>query len=126
MNARDTNRSRIEALYRALNAADIDGVMACYGEGARIEVVAPGPFEGEHAPSRDLLERLFQAIPELTFEIRSLLFDGNCVAAEVSSTGKLANGAPYSNRYHNLFELRDGLIVNFREYPTYPGAESSR
>ena len=76
MNARDTNRSRIEALYRALNAADIDGVMACYGEGARIEVVAPGPFEGEHAPSRDLLERLFQAIPELTFEIRSLLFDG--------------------------------------------------
>jgi len=70
MSNRDTNRTQIEALYRALNA--VDGVMAGYGDGARIEVVASGPFEGEHAPSRALLERLFQATPELTFEIRSL------------------------------------------------------
>ncbi len=40
------------------------------------------------------------------------------MAAEVQSQGTHASGSPYSNRYHNLFELRDGRILCFREYPT--------
>jgi len=91
--------------------------------GARDGAGSPSPScltYREHAPSRALLKRLSQAIPEFTFEIRSLLCEGDCVAAEVRSTGRLANAAPYSNRYHNVFELRDGLILRIREYPTYP------
>lgn len=111
-------RARIDAFYAALNARDVEGVLASYGPGATLEVVAPGPFAGEHRASRELLEAFFAAFEALEFTVTGLVVEGDRVAVEVRSQGKVADGSAYANRYHNFFELRDGLIAKFREYPT--------
>ena len=49
----------------------------------------------------------------------SLIVEGDRVAVEVKSKGKLANGKPYANCYHDYFEIENGRISVFREYPTY-------
>ena len=114
------NRRRIAVFFEALNAKDVDAVMACYAPGAMIDVVAPGPFAGRQPASAEGLRAFFRMIPELRFEILGMLVEGDRVAVELSSSGRLANGQPYQNRYHDLFELVDGRIALFREYPTYP------
>jgi len=116
----DEIRTRLETFFAALGSRDVDAAMACYAPGARLEVVAPGPFGGEHVASREGLQAFFRTISEIRFEILGLLVDGHRVAVEVKSEGRLANGKPYQNRYHDYFEFDDGRITVFREYPTFP------
>jgi ketosteroid isomerase-like protein len=116
-------RAIISRFYEALNARDVDGVLACYHPAAMIEVVAPSPFGGEFPPSETPLTQLFSIFPELVFEIDGFVTEDDRVAVEVHSTGKMRDGSPYKNRYHNFFEIKDGLVFRFREYPTAtPGA----
>ena len=116
--ARAAGEATIGAFYAALNARDVEGVPAAYAPGATLEVVAPGPFGGEHAASRELLEAFFAAFEALHFTVTGLVVEGNRVAVEVRSQGRAADGTDYANRYHNFFELVDGRIARFREYPT--------
>jgi uncharacterized protein (TIGR02246 family) len=120
MAIRDDYRAVVETFFEALASGDVDRVMACYAPDALLEVVAPGPFAGARTASREGVEAFFRAIPEIRFEILGMLFDGNRVAVEAQSKGRLANGKPYQNRYHDYFEIEDGRIVAFREYPTFP------
>lgn len=120
MSSGAAHRRCIEAFFDALNAKDVEGVMACYAPGAMIDVVAPGPFAGRQPASAEGLRAFFRMIPELRFEILGMLVEGDRVAVELASSGRLANGQPYQNRYHDLFELADGRITLFREYPTFP------
>lgn len=120
MSTRDEYRALLEKFFRGLSSKNVDAVMACYAPGAKLEVVAPGPFEGEMVASREGLEAFFKVIAEIQFEFRGMIVDGNKVALEVKSTGRLANGKPYKNCYHDYFEIENGRISAFREYPTYP------
>jgi uncharacterized protein len=120
MTRHDEFRARLETFFAALGSRNVDAAMACYAPGARLEVVAPGPFSGEFVASREGLQAFFRTISEIRFEILGLIVDGNRVAVEVKSEGRLANGKPYRNRYHDYFEFEDGRITVFREYPTYP------
>ena len=111
----------VQSFFDALASGDVDRTFACYAPGCTVQVVAPGPFEGEMVASKEALEAFFAAIPQIEFEILGVLVDGHCAAVEARSTGKLASGADYANRYHNYFRFDDdGLITAFREYPTYP------
>ncbi len=112
------NKRRVESFYDALNSRDIDAVLEHYGPAIKLEVLTDGPFAGEQPATRETLQALFSAFPEIHFTLLGLTAEGDRVAAEVHSVGSQADGAPYTNRYHNLFELRDGHIVCFREYPT--------
>lgn len=116
--ARTINKTRIETFYAALNARDVDAVFDCYGPGAVIEVLDSGPFGGKHDASRELLEAFFGAFRELRFTLLGVTEEDDRLAAELKSVGAFADGTRYANRYHNLFELRDGKIVRFCEYPT--------
>ena len=42
--------------------------------------------------------------------------DGDRVVCESHATGHKADGKPYNNRYAWVFELRDGKVLNIREY----------
>lgn len=123
MTAHAEIRARLDTFFAALAARDPDAAMACYAPGARLEVVAPGPFGGEHVASREGLVAFFRTISQISFEILGFIVEGNRVAVEVKSRGRLANGKPYQNRYHDYFEFENGLITIFREYPTFPTPE---
>jgi ketosteroid isomerase-like protein len=42
--------------------------------------------------------------------------EGNKLAVELTSYGEMKNGKIYDNAYHFLFELRDGKIIDAKEY----------
>ncbi|MFC9550315.1 nuclear transport factor 2 family protein [Rhodococcus sp. NPDC056960] len=46
----------------------------------------------------------------------SAIAQGEKVAVEATSYAKLKNGKVYQNRYHFLFEFRDGRILSVKEY----------
>lgn len=52
----------------------------------------------------------------LRMEVKSLIGEGDMVAVEARSYGVAKSGKQYENEYHILFRLRDGEIVEVREY----------
>ena len=64
-----------------------------------------------------LLDGVKRALPGgMRHTVHGLVAEGDRVAAEVEAKGERGDGRPYHNRYHFLFEMRDGLIVAVREY----------
>ena len=52
----------------------------------------------------------------LKMEVTSVIGEGDAVAAEARSQGVTKSGKIYQNEYHILFRLRDGNVVEVREY----------
>lgn len=52
----------------------------------------------------------------LKMEVKRLIAEEDCVAAESRSFGNTKNGRHYENEYHIFFRLREGRIVEIREY----------
>ena len=45
-----------------------------------------------------------------------MLFRSDRVAVEAESSGEHVSGNTYTNQYHFLFQFRDGLVVQLKEY----------
>jgi ketosteroid isomerase-like protein len=52
-------------------------------------------------------------------EVRSMIGEGNWVAAETECFADLSGGRVYNNLFHFLFEIRDGRIEQSREYTDF-------
>ncbi len=71
----------------------------------------------QRAQIERLLEGVKRAMPGgMQHVVHGVIAEGDRVAVEVEARGERGDGRPYHNRYHFLFEIRDGLIVAVREY----------
>jgi hypothetical protein len=52
----------------------------------------------------------------LAFEVHSMTAEGDRVAIEAESKGMHVSGKKYNNLYHFLMRMRDGKIVEWKEY----------
>jgi ketosteroid isomerase-like protein len=52
----------------------------------------------------------------IAFLIVSLTAEEDRVSVEVDGRSTLSNGLPYNNQYHFLFRIRDGRIIELKEY----------
>ena len=60
---------------------------------------------------------ILSQFPEgLHFRVTGITAGGDRVAVEAESEGHHQNGRTYHNQYHFLFILRDGKIVQMKEY----------
>jgi len=76
------------------------------------------PLSGAHNRAKfiELARGLLGRMPKgLRVELRGITAEGDRVAVEAESFGQTAVGE-YNNRYHFLFEFRDGAIVVGKEY----------
>jgi ketosteroid isomerase-like protein len=103
----ERNKEVVRRFYAAMNARDVDAALVMYDDDAKIAVMMDGPFGGEHAP-----------FPEIVFTVGTMTAEDDRVAVEVTSRGRLQDGSPYRNHYHNLFVFRGERIRRFNEYPT--------
>lgn len=62
----------------------------------------------------DKLQQLFPHGMDVSFE--GVTAENDRVALEAVSLARMADGKPYSNRYHFLVQVRDGRVVQVREY----------
>lgn len=118
----EQNKTVVTRLMECLTAGDIDGAVATLADDGRWWVggkAALFPLAGYKSKEelRALLNNLISPMPNgLKMTIKSMIAEGDRVAAEVESYGEAANGRLYNNEYHFLFILRDGLIVEAKEY----------
>ncbi len=83
--------------------------------------VVPGdlPISGPY--NRTALITMMQGMGErfaspVAFNELGMISEGDKVAVECSSEIDTKDGKQYRNRYHMLFEMRDGKIAQMREY----------
>lgn len=103
----------------ALSSGDPGRILACYGEGATVWTAGSLPFSGLHPLSevRALCEGLLGAFPDgLRFTVTALTAEGERVAIEAEGRGTHANGRAYHQHYHFLLVIRDGKVMQMKEY----------
>lgn len=81
----------------------------------------PRLFPGAGTKSRHEMERIWSKLFErmkhgLEMAVIGMIAEGDKVAAEVRSHAELTDGRVYENQYHMFFTIRDGEIVEVREY----------
>ncbi len=113
----DDPRAVLERLLDALNAHDLDSLVACFDEGYRSEQ----PAHPERAfVGRDQVRKNWGApleqIPNLRAELVASAVDGEAVWAEMRWTGTKADGAPLDERGVTILGIRDGRIASGRLY----------
>ena len=103
----------------ALSRADADWVLEHYAEDVVMWTAGSLTFSGTHTKDeiRGLMDGILGAFPKgLQFEIKTLTAEEDRVAIEAESRGMHTSGKPYHNEYHFLMRIRDGRIVEFKEY----------
>ena len=81
----------------------------------------PHLFSGAGTKSKADMERiwgdLFRHMRDgLQMTVIGMVAEGDKVAAEIRSHADLTDGGIYENQYHMLFTLRQGKIVEVKEY----------
>ena len=115
----ETNKQLARDMLDALTRADVDWVRDHYADDFRIVVGGSLPFSGENdkAGAIEAMPQVLQLFPEgLTFELRSLVAEGDRVAIEATSHGKTFRGDSYAQEYTFWMTARDGKIVEWKEY----------
>lgn len=117
----DENKAIAARFAEVFSTGDVDAILellhpdAVYWVAGQIEGMS-GDYTREEFG--DLLRGVTGAYTTGSLEITPLssIAEGDKVAVEAESYGELHNGRIYRNRYHFLFQIRDGVIISVKEY----------
>ena len=115
----EENKALARRMIEALSNADVEFVKENYAEDFRIWVSGSLPFSGtgDKASAVAGMPAVLGLFPQgLRFEIVAMTAEGDRVAIEARSAGKTAGGGVYRQEYHFLMRVRDGKIVEWKEY----------
>lgn len=116
------NKTIARQFCERFTAGDIPGVLALMADDIHYWILGRRdvtPSAGSHTKAE--MEGIFRAMqarmPEgVTFTAKSVIGEGDEVALEAESHGKLTNGRVYNNQYHIRMRIREGKIAEAREY----------
>lgn len=119
---RDANLDQIRAYFGLIATGDVDALAQHWHE----DIVFEAPFSFTGKPSRTagkqaVYDRLSTSygLVSMAFHISEVyeLTDPDRFLVEYDSDGRmLGSGERYQNSYITLVEMRDGLIIRFREF----------
>jgi ketosteroid isomerase-like protein len=116
----DDNKAIVGAFYERMNQLDAPGMLALMASDATWWI--PTDTIGGAVSSKDVMAAILPAMfavydqgPKM--ELGRLVAEGDSVCAEVTARGSRTKGGyQYENDYMMFFTIRDGLIVEVREY----------
>lgn len=114
-------KSVAEGFFADMNAGRTAEAFGRLAPDVKYEIIAPSPLGGKII-DRDGLEAVYatRAMPHLSDPLKThvtgITAEGDRVAIEAESSTQTKNGKSYNNRYHFLFVVQDGVIVEGREY----------
>ncbi|MDG5746703.1 nuclear transport factor 2 family protein [Qipengyuania sp. XHP0207] len=120
-NETETNRALIAKAYDGLAKGDPTHFTALFAEDIEWRVMGSSAWskhlKGLEAVNRDLVGPLFARIdgPYLT-TAELILADGDRVAVIAKGDAATVDGGRYDNDYCFVFRMKDGKIVEVREY----------
>ncbi|MBI4581162.1 MAG: nuclear transport factor 2 family protein [Planctomycetes bacterium] len=119
MSAQETKRLA-QAWYKALNEQDLGTVDRICSDDVTLEYPGSSDHAGLHrgkAAVLEMLTKFFKAMPEFKFDLQHLTAENDTVAVEWLIAGNTWDGRKYSNRGCSVIVVRDGKLVERREYP---------
>jgi ketosteroid isomerase-like protein len=121
MSTQDNKRAVRDFLTHFRKAA-ISSLLAAMVEDATWWILGnPDLFPGAGTKSKAEMERIWGSLfrnmkDGLEMTVIGMVGEGDKIAAEIRSHAELADGRIYENQYHMLFTLRQGKIVEVKEY----------
>lgn len=115
----EENRRIARELFDALSRGDIATVDRLYADDFEIWTAGSMPFSGRHDKAYALgaTDMILGAFPQgIAFTIDAMTTEGERIAIEAHSDGAHVSGTHYHNEYHFLLRIRDGQVVEFKEY----------
>src|SRR5882757_4916120 len=113
------NKELVAAFFSTLNRGDVAALVAAYAEDGHLMTMGNTLISGRYTKEqiKQAAGGIFQVFPKgIHFTIRAMTAEGDRVAVEAESEGLHVSGQRYSNQYHFLFRLRDGKVVELKEY----------
>ncbi len=107
------NKSIVRRFLGAVQSGDLETIEALQAPDCTWWVVGGGDMT--RAGYIDAVKGMLLTASTRKVEIIGIIAEGDTVAAEVRSEMHFGERV-YANEYHDLFILRDGLIVHGREY----------
>lgn len=114
-----SNRKIVEAFWDAFSAGRMEEAMGQMADDATWWVLGTTVLSGKYSKQEfvQLLEKVGGLLPHgLTVTPLSFTCEGDRVAMEAVSHGEVSNGRTYKNTYHFLHVLREGKLVEIKEY----------
>lgn len=121
MSTLEANKNIARQYFERIAAGDADGTADLFTEDGRLMVMGktllPEVTIGRDA-IREMIAALPQLFPETGLKVIPDIFtaEEDRVAIIGHSEAVHVSGKPYNNRYHFLLTIRDGKIVESREY----------
>jgi len=117
--ATENLKEKVTKFFLALNEVDVEYIFNSYHPSGGCWTSGNTVISG--FSNRDEIKsaagEVLGLFPEgLTFSIDGMVCEGDRVAVEAVSDGMHVSGKRYHNKYHFLFEFRDGLIYRLKEY----------
>ena len=118
----ENNKQTVRDYLAQFRKADVAKLTDAMSEDATWWILGqPRLFPGAGTKSKADMERIWSNLfghmkDGLEMTVVGMVAEGNKVAAEVRSHADLTDGRVYENQYHMLFTLRQGKIVDVKEY----------
>lgn len=118
----EANKGIVARLFGLLSAGETEAALALLAGDATWWLAGdPGKLPVAGTLAKPQVARLFRNITAalegpIAMTVKHMVAEGDDVAAEVESLGRLKNGRTYSQQYHFRITIRDGAIVGVREY----------
>jgi ketosteroid isomerase-like protein len=107
-------RQAAAELDEALEAADLDRVVACFTADCTVELL--GVRLHGHEGVRRWLDWVFAHVDRLQFSPRVISVDGDTFIEEFAVTGTLASGRRLEGQWAEILTYRDDLVASLRLY----------
>lgn len=118
----EQNKKTASEFFDCLNTNNVARVLDMMADDATWWIAG----KPEHLPAagvynKEKIARLFYNMGEqfkngIKMTVKNLIAEGDKVALEAESYGELKNGRIYNQQYHFLMTIRDGKIIEVREY----------
>ena len=112
----------VTAFFAAGATGDLDALTEFFAEDAiwdnRIDNDPMGGlYEGRDAIRTELLELLFQFLPNgITTTIERIIESGNTVVCLNTGYGTTVEGQQFTKRYAHIFDFRNGVVTRVTEF----------
>jgi ketosteroid isomerase-like protein len=121
MTLQENKQAVLEFCAHFKNAAIADILNTMSGDATWWILGKPHLFSAAGTKSKADMERIWGSLfghvrNGLEMSVIGMVAEGDKVAAEIRSHADLTDGRVYENQYHMLFTLRQGKIVEVKEY----------
>ena len=115
----EANKQLVLKFWEAFSESRFDDALEMVADDGTWWVAGSGPVAGDYTKEEfgDLIRGIGENAPNGIRVTGSVLTaGGDRVAMEAESYGELADGKVSNNLYHILHTIRDGKLVNVKEY----------